>query len=797
MLGLCALAGVLLAGILSPMAIGVGSLSNQVSDSVDGISSSLAVSQVPLVTTIEDSTGKPIAELFDQYRLPVSYNQISPNMTAAIIDIEDHRFREESGIDVQSTVRAALHNSSGGSTQGASTLTQQYVKNYLEWIVDRPQVGATAPQLAQAKAAQQADIDQSLARKLKEAKVAITLSQTMSKNDILTGYLNVVPFGDKAVGPFGIGAAAKAYFNETPAQLTVPQSALLAGMVNNPNLYDPYRHADNATKRRNDVLKAMATYGSISQQEAKADEAQPLGVVPGGPSLPSSSCLDLADDDTGFFCDYALKYLENAGFTADQLETGGYTIKTTLDPNVSAAAKAAADNAVDPNTYGIANTFVVIQPGQNSHNILAMVANRNFGTGGGNADTESNIVSNVDDEFGGGSTFKLFTTASGMEQGKVGLNTVLQNPNTQDFPYPVPADRAKGEYQVSNNDGSPNALPLYDALARSPNTAFVGLELNDGMPNVLSMAYRLGMRNTIMSNQSGKTPDTTSTSPNLNQPQLTSYLNTPSFTLGVGALSPLEHANVAATLASGGTWCTPNPIGQVLDRYGQPVAVNSQPCESVIPQAEADSILNGMSHDTTGDGTAAGQAAADNWTKPLSAKTGTTQNNESVGYLAILNGYASSSLVFADGNRPNKICVGPPPRLISQRSCGQSQWAFGASLAAPTFFQAFEQLTANQPNYQVPPADPSYEEANGHGPLVPFVFTMPETQATTTLQQAGYQVSAKEFNSTQPKGTVIGETPQSNQPPGSTITIYVSTGVTPPPPNAQPPASMAPGATGK
>jgi membrane peptidoglycan carboxypeptidase len=300
-----------------------------------------------------------------------------------------------------------------------------------------------------------------------------------------------------------------------------------------------------------------------------------------------------------------------------------------------------------------------------------------------------------------------------------------------------------------------------------------------------------------MSNQAGRTPDPSSTSPNLNQPQLTSYLNTPSFTLGVGPLSPLEHANVAATLGSGGTWCQPNPIGQILDRYGKPVAVNTLPCEQVIPQAEANTILNGMSHDTTGDGTAAAQASISGWTKPLSAKTGTTQNSESVGYLAIVNGYASSSLVFADGSRPAIICVGPPPHLITQHGCGKSNEAFGASLAAPTFFQAFEQLLANQPDDPVVGADPSYLNQGNHGPLVPFVFTDTEAVATSTLQGAGYQVSAKEFNSTAPKGTVIGESPQSNQPPGTVITIYISTGVTPPPPNAQPPASVAPGATGK
>jgi membrane peptidoglycan carboxypeptidase len=489
-----------------------------------------------------------------------------------------------------------------------------------------------------------------------------------------------------------------------------------------------------------------------------------------------------------------LQYLESAGFTADQLATGGYTIKTTLDPTVSAAAKAAADNAVDPNTYGVANTFAVIRPGQNSHDILAMVANRNFSTDGGNASTETNIVSNVDDEFGGGSTFKLFTTASGLELGKTGLDSTLQNPSCNTFQLPISNSHTPG-YPVCNNDGSPATLPLYDALARSPNTAFVGLELDDGMSNVLDMAYRLGMRNTLMSNQSGRTPDPTESSTLYSEPQIQSYVNSPSFTLGVGPLSPLEHANVAATLASNGVWCTPNPIGSVTDRYGQPVQVNQQPCEQVISPDEASTMLNGMSHDTTGDGTAATQASIDGWTRPMSAKTGTTQNNESVGYLAVVNNYATSSLVFADGSKPAKICVGPPPALSSQRRCGD--YAFGASLAAPTFFQAFEQILGNQPDQPVPGAASEFLTTQDHGPIVPFVFNMTQDQATTTLQQAGYQVSAKQFNSTATKGTVVGETPQSNQPTGTTITIYVSTGVTPPPPNAQPPASLAPGATRK
>jgi membrane peptidoglycan carboxypeptidase len=782
---------VLLAGVLAPVAIGAGSLSNQISDSVDSISATLANTQVPLVTTVEDRDGNVIAELFDQYRLPVSFNQISPNMTAALVDIEDHRFYQEAGVDVKGTLRAALNNSSGGDTQGASTITQQYVKNYLVDIVDR----GTTPA---ARAAQQADTDATVARKLREAKIAIQLAQTMSKNDILTGYLNIVAFGKEGKGPFGIGAAAKAYFNETPGQLTVAQSALLAGMVNNPILFDPYSQPQQSLARRNLVIDDMVKYGSLSAADGAAAKAQPLGVVPNGPDIPSSTCYDI-QPDAGFFCDYVVQYLENAGFTEEQIDSGGYVIKTTMDPTVSTDAKNAVDQWVPTDQDGVANTMAIIQPGSTSHDVLAMVANRNFGINGGVGESSTNLVSDVLDEFGGGSTFKLFTTASGLEQGKVGLNSTMQNPATQSFRLPISNSRTP-LYTVSNNDGSPNQLPLWQALAFSPNTAFVNLELQDGMSNVLNMAYRLGMRNTMTSNQHGSAPITDPNDPRSKtvawgQTQIDAYNNSPSFTLGVSPLSPLEHSNVAATLASGGVWCEPNPIQAVTDRYGHPVTVNQQPCEQVISPAEADTMRNGMSHDLEPGGTGAVAASQNGWTLPISAKTGTTQNSESVGFLAIVNGYAASSLVFADGSKPAKICASTPPRLSTTKSCG-GQYAFGASVSAPAFFKAFEAILAGQGPQPIPAADPSFSNASSHGPLVPFVMNQQVDGATSALQRAGYQVSAKPFNSTAPKGTVVGQTPQSNQAAGTTITLYVSTGNLPAPPNAIPPATAAPGSVG-
>jgi hypothetical protein len=138
----CVGAGVVLAAMLAPVGVGFGVLSNQVNDSVSAIGAGaddgqLTAAQVPLTTTVLDRTGAPIASLYDQYRLPVTYDGIAQTMRAAIVDIEDRRFFSESGVDPRAVLRAAVNNSSGGSTQGASTITQQYVKNYLINVIDR------------------------------------------------------------------------------------------------------------------------------------------------------------------------------------------------------------------------------------------------------------------------------------------------------------------------------------------------------------------------------------------------------------------------------------------------------------------------------------------------------------------------------------------------------------------------------------------------------------------------------------------------------------------------------------
>ena len=787
MIGLCLLAGVLLAGVMAPAWIGVGSLSNQVSDSVDSISADFAAAQVPLVTTVTDSAGNPIAYLFDQYRIPVTFGQISQNMTAAIISVEDKRFYSESGIDFKGALRAALNNSSGGDTQGASTITQQYVKNYLVDIVDRNDPAARAKDQA-------ADVG----RKIREAKIAMQLDQTMSKNDILTAYLNVVDFGSGAVGPFGVGAAAKAYFGTTADKLSVPQAALLAGMVNNPILYNPYKFPQNALTRRNLVIDRMVANGALSKADADVAKTAPLGVVPGGPQIPSSTCYGALSDDAGFFCDYALQYLQEAGFTADQIASGGYTIKTTMDPNISRIAKDSVDNRVPTTQDGVANTFVIIKPGSTSHDVLALVANRNYGTDAAAGETTANLPADVSDPFGAGSTFKLTTLAAAMENGKIGLNDSTPNPKFGCFQFLDP--RYNKPYCATNDDATnPDPIPIRTALAISPNTAFIGLEQATGMNNVLNMAYRLGLRKSLEANVMGGDPNTAANKKaggNYAVSQMQYFQTKPSFTLGTAALSPMELANVGATLDSGGVWCAPNPIASVSDRYGNPVPVQQPACEQVIPAAEANTIVSGMGEDTTGQGTSGAAAAAANWTRPTAGKTGTTQQNESVGFLGMVDGYAASSIVFADGSHPAQICNANPPRLANNGSCGGG--AFGGTVAAPTFFNAFNQILAGVPDAPLPGPDGAYLTGGaGKAPIVPYVVGQQASAAQSALQGAGYQVATKEYESSAPSGQVVGQTPQGNTPQGTLITLYVSTGSAPVIQNASAPTSSGNGTSGE
>jgi len=712
LIGLCLLAGVLVAGVLFPVVGAAGVMSNQASETVDKTSSDLADIPPPLVTTVTDAGGKPIATLYDQYRIPVNENQINDAMQWALVSVEDKRFYEHHGVDWKGTLRAGISNGTGGDTQGASTITQQYVKNYLINIVYR------GDKIGQEKAQ-----EQSIARKLKEARIAIQLETKLTKKQIITGYLNVVEFSRQI---YGIGAAAHAYFNTTPEKLTVPQAALLAGLVNNPINNDPWKHPQTATQRRNLVLDRMVDNQKLARADADRFKAEPLGVVPDTPAKPAANCVG-AGAEAGFFCQYAEDYLIKSGMTKEDLYTGGYTIKTTLDENANHQAKVSAEAQVDKTEPYIANTLSLVKPGKTRHEVVALAANRDFGQDQAAGQTMYTLPAGVYNTGGAGSTYKIFTTAAAMDRGIAGIYSPINIPDTYASHVfktgPGGCGGRTGEpnpywYCVGNaGDYSKIAsgATVQTALKTSPNTAFVGLEDAIGSTGPgIDMARRLGMRDTMASNAGGGIVDPKSSDTNKNESQASKYGpkgNSPgfgAFTLGFSPLSGLELGNVAATILSGGVWCPPTPIASVTDRNGKPVQIKETPCDQAVPEGLANTLAVGMSKDDEpGGGTSAQAAAAVGWDRPIIGKTGTTQSNVSAAFVGGTPQLAGAAMTFKFGGGHGGICDYGPGK-VSLCPGGRDGNIFGGHAPARTWFGAMINIMNGQPVMDLPQPDPRY-----------------------------------------------------------------------------------------
>ncbi|WIY04943.1 transglycosylase domain-containing protein [Amycolatopsis mongoliensis] len=709
LIGLCLLAGVLVAGMLFPVVGAAGVMSNQASETVEKTSSDLADIPPPLVTTVTDNTGKPIATLYDQYRLPVNENQINEAMKWALVSVEDKRFYEHHGVDWQGTLRAAVSNSTGADTQGASTLTQQYVKNYLINVVYRNDpVGQKKAQ------------EQSVARKLKEARIAIQLETKLSKQQILAGYLNIVEFSRQI---YGIGAAAHAYFDTTPEKLTVPQAALLAGLVNNPINNDPWKHADKATARRNLVLDRMVENKKLAKADADRFKGEPLGVVADFPAKPAANCIG-AGPESGFFCQYVEDYLLKSGLTKDQLYTGGYTIKSTLDERANHEAKVSAEAQVKKTQPYVANTLSLVRPGKDRHEVVALAANRDYGQNQDEGQTTYALPTGVYNTGGAGSTYKIFTSAAALDKGVAGIYSPVDVPDSYTSHVftgggnscPKTGPPLNSRWYCVGNAGDYSRIAqgatLQTALATSPNTAFVELEdrLGSTAPGI-DMAKRLGMRDTMASNIGGGTVDPKSDDPGRNKSQAEAYGpngRSPgfgAFTLGFSPLSGLELGNVAATLLSGGVWCPPTPIAAVTDRNGAPVPVKEAPCEQAVPEALANTLAVGMSKDDQPGGTSAAAASAVGWDRPIIGKTGTTQGNVSATFVGGTPQLAGAAMTFKFGGGQGGICDAGPGNV---RVCGGGN-IFGGKAPARTWFGAMKNIMdAGQPRMELPQPDPQY-----------------------------------------------------------------------------------------
>ncbi|WP_236881023.1 transglycosylase domain-containing protein [Corynebacterium mastitidis] len=745
--GATASIGVVSAIALSPAAGIAGVAVQRTNTTMESNLADLTDGHAPGVTTITDVTGEPMAWIYDQRRYEVASEQIAQPMKDAIVAIEDRRFYEHEGVDMQGTMRALVTNfTSGGVAQGASTLNQQYVKNYLLFVD------------AKDDAERSAAIETSVPRKLREMRMASDLDKLLSKDEVLTRYLNLVPFGNNS---FGVEAAARTYFGVPAAHLTVPQSAMLAGIVQSSSVLDPYTNPEGVTDRRNTVLDAMVSYGALDAARAEEYKRQPLGVQENPESLPNG-CITAGD--RGFMCDYALTYLESKGLPRDVLTKGGYTIRTTLDPQVQDAARTTVAANVSPGTPGVAEVLNVVRPGADSRDILAMTTSRNYGLDPDNGETlmpqPTSMVGN-----GAGSVFKVFTAAAAIHNG-MGLETMLDVPTRYEavgMGEGGAPNCPESTYCVENAGTYAPQMTLKDALAHSPNTTFVQLIQQVGVAPVVDLAVGLGLR-------SYAAPGSFD-----GEASIADYMkdhNLGSFTLGPTAVNALELSNVGASIASGGRWCEPNPIASITDRDGNEVPLERPECEDVLDPQTANALMQALSEDAV-SGTASRAAQAVGWGSPVAAKTGTTESHMSSAFLGFNSNISAAPYIYNDGTQNLPLCTGPV------QQCGEGS-LFGGNEPADTWFQwataVPQAVGGNLPDYNRDldrgRLQTALDEATGKD----------DDEARALLEDAGLTVNTQQVpGEGTPRGTVMGvrvDSPDGLRP-GSLVTLDVSDGARP------------------
>ncbi|MDG4753018.1 transglycosylase domain-containing protein [Micromonospora sp. WMMD718] len=567
-----------------------------------------------------------ITTFYDVNRTDVSLDEIAPVMRQAIIAAEDRRFYSHGGADLRGIARALVANVKGGGTeQGGSTLTMQYVRNVLKTDPNR------TPE------ERQAATEQTVGRKLQEIRYANALEQSLSKDEILNRYLNIAYFGS---GAYGVAAAGQRYFGKAPADLTLGEAALLAGLVQSPDAYSPIDgDKDQALARRGYVLDAMAETGAITAQQAAAAKTEALTLRP---TAQPNGCTATAQghDDWGFFCDYLRRWWLTQpafGSTPEEreqaLRRGGYRVVTTLDPEIQQTAQEQATKV-----YGYGNKralpIAAVEPG--TGRVLAMAVNRHYSLDA-NPDGQANHPNTVNplisggasvDGYQAGSTFKMFTMLAALEAGKP-LSTGF------DAPSRLPTRYASDD--EGNCDGTwcpANANPqwmdgyrmMWDGFGRSVNTYFVWLAEQVGEDKVVEMAQRLGITFRADSDAAFARDNAA---------------NWGAFTLGVAATTPLDLANAYATVAAEGTYCTPLPVVSVTAPDGDAVDVAQPSCKRVlepdVARAATDAARCPVGQQSAFDQCNGGTATAVDRIvgRPVAGKTGSSERNATetfVGY---------------------------------------------------------------------------------------------------------------------------------------------------------------------
>ena len=432
--------------LLAGVAFGVGMIGNVnrwLSDLPDYSNADLYLVSEP--STVLDANGNELASFYTQNRESVTQDQVSQYVLDGTVATEDERFYEHGGIDLVGIARAVVVQLTGGS-EGASTITQQLVRNT---ILSEEQ------------------FDKTIERKVREAYLAIKMEEIFSKDEILMMYLNTIYYGH---GAYGIQAAAHTYLGKSVSDLTLAEAALLVGLPNAPSLYDPTVNPDLALQRRNTVLARMLRNGKITQEEYDAAQAEPINL-----NVTEVNGNGISVYAYPYLIDYVKSQLSDE-FSYDMLFKGGLTIKTTIDPTVQDAAENAAQTQLSKlglDELQIGMTVVDAKTGA----IKGMFAGRDY-----NADTAHRNWA-IDSQQTG-SSFKAFTLATAIKEGMSPDVTVNAN-----SPLKWDSKWTLGNY-ANTSYGN---ITLARATAVSSNTAYVQVQEAVGTQKIVDLCKKMGI----------------------------------------------------------------------------------------------------------------------------------------------------------------------------------------------------------------------------------------------------------------------------------------------------------------
>lgn len=556
----------------------------------------------------ETGEGAVLAELYLEKREPLkSLDEVSPYVAAGTVATEDVRFYQHNGVDIQGIFRAVFVNLSGGQ-EGASTITQQLVRNTL--LSDEM-------------------TEISFKRKVREIELAVEMEKHKTKDEILLMYLNTINYGD---GCYGIQAAAQNYYGVDASDLTVVQAATLIGIPNSPTMYDPYLNPDACIERRNVVLSRMLTNGVITQEEYDAAKAEDLNVRKKSSDEDSDNGIYRYEYFTTYVRDLLLKSKDEGGWglSASDLFEGGLTIVTTIDPTMQQYAEEAVTKQYESGTVGENQEFALTLVDPNTGFIKAMIGGRSF------KEDQFNIATSEDGRQIG-STAKAFTLADAIEKGI--------NPNTTYMDCGTSVEVPNGDgtmHEVKNYGGIDyGTMTIADMTAVSSNTGYERLSVLDSSESgvsptsIVAMQQRLGLTQKEFSNGNLKLPAVSTA------------------TLGSGQANTTEMASAYGSFATGGTYRKATPIIKVLDKNGNVVGTDYSAGvegEQVLaPEVSyaVTQVLEGVIYKSIGTATAAalpsGQIAA--------GKTGTTNDWHDLWFV----GYTPQlSCAVWTGDRNNK-----------------------------------------------------------------------------------------------------------------------------------------------